>query len=321
MLALLGHLGLIVLEPQWLRPALSSALARLVAEGLGAPLAAGAARVRATGRDPAIDPAQAALVFRHVDGKRHALRLQEGAYRYDGESGGRSDAELAAEIVQDPLEWSAGALLRPVLQDLTLPVAAYVGGWGELDYHAELVLLRQQAGAPVTPFVPRLSATLVDAQARDSLEKLGLGVRDVLARRGRIEPPADAAGSSAAALALRAAARRAAGEILSTRGDVEAIDRGLAQQLRRTADQIEDQVERLAAKLERVQQNSAGTGRRHYRRLANGLCPNGEPQDRVRGTLEFVARHGVAWIDELLSGIDPLPTEHLVVYLPGRPDR
>ena len=32
-------------------------------------------------------PREAALVFRHVDGKRHALRLSEGAYRFDGESG------------------------------------------------------------------------------------------------------------------------------------------------------------------------------------------------------------------------------------------
>src|SRR5207344_2072434 len=98
----------------------------------------------------------------------------EGDYRYDGEAGARTAVELAAEIVQEPLAWSAGALLRPVVQDLVLPTAAYVGGWGELDYHAQLGPLRALAGAPATPFVPRLSATLVDAAARESLGKLGL---------------------------------------------------------------------------------------------------------------------------------------------------
>jgi hypothetical protein len=48
----------------------------------------------------------------------------------------------------------------------------------------------------------------------------------------------------------------------------------------------------------------------------NGLFPNGLPQERVRGTLEFVARYGVGWIDELLAGVDPLPTEHLLASFP-----
>lgn len=317
LLELLGHLGLVVLEPQWIRTALSGELARLVAREPEAALLAGAANVRAQGRDPAIEPREAALVFHHVEGKRHALRLTDGLFRYDGEAGGRTAAELAAEIVQEPLEWSCGALLRPVVQDLVLPVAGYVGGWGELAYHAQLGPLRALAGAPTTPFVPRASATLVDAAARESLAKVGLEVQDVLAARGKIEPAASADGAPPVVLALRAVARRAAEELVALRGDVAVLDPGLAQHVKRTADQIEDQIERLAAKLERVQANSSGTGRRHYRRLTNGLYPNELPQERVRGALEFVARHGTGWIDELLAGIDPLPTEHLVAYLPA----
>jgi uncharacterized protein YllA (UPF0747 family) len=139
----------------------------------------------------------------------------------------------------------------------------------------------------------------------------------VLRSRGRIEPAATSAGSSPVVERMRAAGKRAAAELLTLREDAAALDRGLAQQVKRTADQVEDVIEKLAAKLERVRENSAGTGRRHYRRLANGLFPNETPQERVRGALEFVARHGTGWIDELLAGIDPFPTEHLVVYLPA----
>lgn len=317
LLGLLGHLGLVVLEPQWIRASLSGVLARLVTLELEPALAAGAAAVRANGRAPAIEPRAAALAFHHVDGKRHALRLADGLFRYDGESGARTAAELAAEIVQAPEDWSCGALLRPLVQDLVLPVAGYVGGWGELDYHAQLPPVRELAGAPAPPFVPRLSATLVDAAGRESLAKLGLGPRDVLAARGKIEPAAHPEDAPPLARELRTVARRAAGELVALRGAVGAFDPGLAQHVKRTADQIEDLVDKLAAKLERVQANSAGTGRRHYRRLTNGLYPNDLPQERVRGALEFVARHGTGWIDELLAGIDPLPTEHLVVYLPA----
>lgn len=126
LLALLGHLGLVVLEPQWIRASLSAELARLVALGLEPALAEGAAAVRASGRTPAIEPRESALVFHHEDGKRHALRLADGLYRYDGESGARNAVELAAEIVQAPEDWSCGALLRPVVQDLVLPAAGYL---------------------------------------------------------------------------------------------------------------------------------------------------------------------------------------------------
>lgn len=317
LLELFGHLGLVVIEPQWIRSSLSNALARLVSLPIEPALSAGAAAIQKHGREPAIEPREAALVFHHVDDRRHALRLHDGQFRYDGEAGARTPVELAAEIVQDPLEWSAGALLRPVLQDLVLPTAGYVGGWGELDYHAELGPLRALAGAPALPFVPRLSATLVDSAARESLAKLGLEVRDVLLARGRIEPAGGDESAPPAARELRAVARRASQQLVGLRDDVAALDRGLAQHVKRTAEQIEDLVGKLATKLERVHQNSQGSGRRHHRRLANGLYPNETPQERVRGALEFVARHGTGWIDELLAGIDPLPTEHLVVYLPS----
>jgi uncharacterized protein YllA (UPF0747 family) len=165
--------------------------------------------------------------------------------------------------------------------------------------------------------VPRLSATLVDASVRESLAKLGLSVEQVLAARGRFDAGKSGAGAPPVAAELRSVAHRAALDLLALREGVAALDRGLAQNVRRTADQIEDLVGKLAQKLERVQANSDGSGRRHHRRLSSGLFPNDSPQERVRGALEFVARQGVGWIDELLSGIDPLPTEHLVVYLPG----
>jgi len=317
LLALFGHQGLVVLEPQWLRHETSAVLARLVTLDLEDALATGAKLVRQQGREPAIEPAEAALVFHTREEKRHALRLARGEFRYDGESGARTGVELAAEIVASPADWSPGALLRPLVQDLVLPVAGYVGGWGELAYHAQLPPLRARTGAPATPFIPRLSATLVDRQVRESLEKLGLDVRALLAARGRIEePPEPAEASSPVAVRLRAVARQAAQDLIALREDVSALDRGLATHVKRTADIFEDQVAKLAQKLERVQQNSAGSGRRHQRRVANGLFPNDTPQERVRGALEFAARGGTAWIDELLTGIDPLPTEHLVVHLP-----
>ncbi len=321
LLELFGSYGLIVLEPDWIRKPLSRALARIVgsdAPGADVPgaLDRGVTRLRAAGLDPAIDPRDAVLLWRVDDDRRRALRAVEDEYRYEGESGSRSGTELAAEILQSPEAFSAGALLRPLVQDLVLPVAAYVGGWGELHYHAELPALREAIGLARTTFVPRLSATLVDPPTRLALQKLGIDVSEILAARGALWRGGEAAvHPSELASRLRKIASDSASALLSERSAVADVERGLAHQLKKAAETFSGLVDRVATKVERVESNALGSDRRHQRRVTNALYPRDAPQERVRGALEFVARHGRGWLDLLLEAIEPLPTEHLVVNL------
>ncbi|HEV8112061.1 MAG TPA: bacillithiol biosynthesis cysteine-adding enzyme BshC [Planctomycetota bacterium] len=316
---LLGRAGLVVLEPDWIRPQMSAHLARLAAcDPLGA-LEKGAARLKAQGQEPAIEPAGAALFYLLDTNGRRALRAGGDGFRFDGEAGSRTGPELAAEIVQDPAAWSPGALLRPVVQDLCLPVAAYVGGMGELAYHVELPELRASVGAPATPFVPRVSCTLVDPECRVSLGRVGTTVAEILRARGVGEPEGDGAqGAStepAVIARMRAIADAGARELEALRDDLAALDAGLLSQLKRAAGQMRSAGEWVAEKAERVHQNKSGKGRRHLRRLASSLFPLGEPQERILGPLPFVARFGEDWPIELLKSIDPFAPEHLVVNL------
>jgi len=314
---LLGKHGLVVLEPDWIRTALSRELARIVTQDPGRLLALGAERVRRAGFDVAIDPAEAALVYT-VDAKgRRALRAGGEGFRYDGEDGSRTGEELAAEIVQDPAAWSAGALLRPIVQDLALPVAAYVGGGGELAYHAELADLRSACNAPRTPFVPRASITLVDGHVRFAIARLEASVEVLLRARGQFAPEGSAEPEPEVLAKLRAAGERAKKELNELRPEFGELDPGLAIQLKRTADQVMELVTELADKAVRIQSNRSGKGRRHERRANNALFPNLTPQERVFGPLTFVARHGEEWITELLAAIDAFGGDHLVVHLPN----
>ncbi len=316
MLELFGAHGLVVVEPQWIRPRMSRSLASIVTCDVRESLRAGSERLRELGREPAIDPETAAIVFHLADGKRNALRFADGGFSYDGEAGSRTPTELAAEIVQAPFDWSPGALLRPLVQDHALPTVAYVGGWGELAYHTQLVPLRERANVARTAFVPRLSATIVEPSTRASLEKVGTDVRGVLAARGKVEDEASSAPvDSKIAARLRAIAEDARAALLAARPELVAVDKGLGQQLKKVASQVTGLVDRLAERAERSEQNASGTSRRHVRRIATDLYPRDKPQERVIGMLELVSRYGRAWIDALGDEIEPLPTEHLVVQL------
>jgi bacillithiol biosynthesis cysteine-adding enzyme BshC len=317
LVGLLGRHGLLVLEPDWMREDLTRALASIVRIDLAPALAAGADAVAELGREPAIDPRQAALCYRVDAQGRHALRLGGDGFRYDGEHGSRNGAELAAEMLQEPQAWSPGALLRPLVQDLCLPVAAYVGGWGELAYHAQLAPLRRAAAVPSVPFVPRWSCTLVDAETRHALERLGIDAKDALEAGGDLEARLEGQlGPEPAVVSeLRAIAERAARELLEQRSSLAQLDPGLAQNLARTASQVRDLVEKVCAKAERVHANRQGKGRRHVRRIVNTLTPRSQPQERVLGPIGFVAQHGTGWIDGLLDALPPFERRHGVAHL------
>lgn len=312
---LLGHLGLIVLEPDTIRAPMSRALAGIVRGPLGPALLEGEANLRALGVEPTITSATAALLFHVDEGGRQSLRLGGDGFRYDGEEGSRTADELAAEIVLSPLDWSPGALLRPIVQDLCLPSVAYVGGWGELGYLAQLGPLRKALGAPLTAAVPRWSCTLVDPQTDEALGQLGVSLAEVLSTRGAAarvgveEPPPPVIAE------LRRIADQAARDINAHKASLAELDQGLSVNLGRTGAQIRTLVDKICEKAERVHANRSGRGKRLVRRVVNSLAPREELQERVLCAPPILARFGRAWIDELFEAMGPLESGHLVLHL------
>ena len=316
---LLGHRGLLVVEPSDLRPGATRALAKLVPLDIAEAVATAEARLQEQGLgDPEFG--EHAWAFLHEPDGRHPLRWIEGGFRRDKEPGSRTGAELAAEMTARQHDWSPGALLRPLVQDLCLPTVAYVGGHGELAYHALLPELRRRAGLPAAVFVPRLSATLVSPAASASAAKAGLGVADILRTRGASEsagqgtqPP------DPIAERILEITQEFAQAIDQQRKPLSELDRALSMRLRQSTRRATKLIQAVARKIERVQKNRAGKDERHLRRLQNCWYPRGAPQERRFTALQYVTAFGSDWIDSLYEHLDPLPTEHLVVRLPNQP--
>jgi len=114
---------------------------------------------------------------------------------------------------------------------------------------------------------------------------------------------------------MRAIAERAAKQLLEQRAALKEVDRGLAIQLKRAADEVKKTVGKLVERGERVHSNRTGKARRHLRRLDNSLFPREAPQERSLTILQLTAQHGTGWIPALVEGIDPLPSEHLLIHL------
>ncbi len=312
---LLGPSGLVVIEPDWIRPDLSHAMGGIVSRDPLTHLREAETQLRAAGLPVTIESETAALVYRVDEKGRHALRRGGEGFQYDGEAGSRTYSELASEVVGDPPGFSPGALLRPVVQDMSLPIAAVIGGYGELAYHAQLGPLRDANDLPRTPFVPRVGATIVDPPTQQSLARLDIHAREVLEARGQFDTEVDQNQLPEVLSDMRAVTETYAKSLLALREELAVLDKGLAVNLKRSADQARTTIGKLITKGERVFANSSGKGKRHVRRVNHSLFPRGAPQDRVLGPFAWHAQHGRAFLDALIGDFPAAGSEHILVYV------
>lgn len=330
MTELAGRFGLVVCEPAWIRGALASETGRVVAGGsipFVDALREGEAELEGLGLAPAIPlgdaraaaDAAAALVYLHDrEGgrpERVALRAGGDGFVRDGQPGSWTHAEVASRVVDEPANASAGALLRPIVQDGVFPTCAYVGGYGELAYHAQLGRARENAGLVRTPFIPRVGLTLVDDDLAHGLQRVEATVADVLAARGEFVLESAAPSEPEVAARLRELAADTKARMMEHKAALAELEPALAITLKKTAGHVEQSIGKVIDKAKRVHDNRAGKGARQVRRVNHSLYPRGAPQERVLGPFQFSARWGDDFVDALAQEIPAMSTEHIVLRI------
>ena len=131
--------------------------------------------VRAKGFTGSMSPTPDAHFFYIVakDFVRRAVTLDGTVKHPDGSSEKVTPEQLKAKFANGEWGVSPKAGLRPLYQDFVLPSIAYVGGPGELEYHAQLAPFYELLNVTPPSLFPRLSATFVDQKCERLREKLG----------------------------------------------------------------------------------------------------------------------------------------------------
>ncbi len=265
-----------------------------------------------------------ALVFFHRDrptGPRFRIqRKVTGAGQVSWALAGSPEVvrheDLLAALAAEPLRFSTSALLRPIVQDVLLPTAAYVGGPGEINYFAQLPPLYAHLGLTPPLLVPRARFLCVDARTRRRLDQLGLATADLATAKDELrarlaaKPPEGAASPKD----LRALVDR---QIAPAVAEIAAAVATSSAHLQRPADRMRSSVEhvlaRLLARYERTLMERDETASRRFRRLELALVPEGVPQERYYGWPSLAGRHGVAGLKRLvmerLQTVGPFVTD------------
>jgi len=311
--------GLIFLDP------LSPELHRLSAptmlralkehEALGKELVERSAALERAGFHAQVKVAEhSTLLFRIDDGRRVPVRPKNGGYIAGNIQESFEDTWKALE--NHPEQFSANALLRPVVQDTLLPTIAYIGGPAEIAYHAQTSLVYKRLLGRAPAILPRAAFTLVPTHVANLLKKYKLDMRDVFGGRQKLR-----AKMEAEVLPRELAERFAEGEkklkslLEELREPIAKLDQTLIGALDTAAEKMLHQFNNVRGKTGRAEGFRTGVIDSHEREITSLLFPNNELQERSLSLLPFLAASGIELLDQLDRSIKIIAGEHCVLYL------
>ncbi|HXU04661.1 MAG TPA: bacillithiol biosynthesis cysteine-adding enzyme BshC [Polyangia bacterium] len=326
--ALFADEGLLILDPR--DPGIARAAAPIYAEALrAAPEIEARLQARCAALAEAGFAAQipirpgCALLFHHCDaaeGPRYRLERRRGeadGWFLSGGDARVADAALAETLAREPLRFSTSALLRPIVQDTLLPVAATVGGPAEVSYFAQLPPVYEHFGLPSPLAIPRARFRCRDARTRRVLGELALAPDDLA--RSDADLAAQIGGARPAKAAAPLAARVAT-EILpavdaltAAVAEADPADRNLVRAASRTRAAVARALDRLTARHARKLAARDQVTLARLARLRDALAPGGVPQERAYAWPSLAGRIGPAAFKRLvmdrLASVGPYVTE------------
>ena len=254
------------------------------------------------------------LLFHHQNGRRIAVKIEGDSFH-----AGKSDwnaTDLAKEVQKAPENFSANALLRPVIQDYLLPAIAYVGGAAEIAYFAQSEVLYRELLGRVTPVLPRGSTTLIEPGVARLLDKYRLQPLDAFV--------------SAEQLRIAIASRALPKGVLHSFDEVrEKVEAGLAK-LEREVAQVDPtllgaaenagkkmryQMRRLSERAARAHLRKQAEMDRQLRRISNSLYPHDNLQERELGSIYFLAKDGIGILKTLYAALRTDTADHQLIWL------
>ena len=323
MTALLGHYGLIFLDP--LDPELKQVAAPLYSEAarrapeIGAALEERSAELERAGyHAQVLATANSFPLFLHdEEGRRHAVtRVPSGKYRTKDDAQEYTADDLAALALQQPRRFSPNVTLRAVVQDYLLPTIAYYGGAAEIAYFAQTAEVYRVLERPATPILPRSGLTMIEHHTGRVLERYNLTLADFLEGLEPVMKRVVEEHLAADSAKLFADTEQNINhELDRLRQELQAIDPTLASALETGRKKINYQLDGLKQRFIRAQMTRDEAAHRQLQRAFDQLYPHKDLQERHINITSLLARHGTYVIEWIFNAINLGSNEHQVVYL------
>lgn len=232
-------------------------------------------------------------------------------------SGQRVGREEMHELARtQPGRFVAGVLLRPIYQNTLFPVAAFIGGGGELAYRAQATALFDHHHQKMAPAFFRASATLLTSNSAALLNTLGWELTDCFGQANGLSSKA-AAGDlpQDVATAIEDYRKAIATADSSLVEKARAIDPSLEKSFATLRVNLDKHIDRMEKKITSAIKQRNESRVKQIERLGNLVYPQQALQERVLSVLSFLPRYGFGLVGQLLDKLRMPCYEHQVVIL------
>jgi bacillithiol biosynthesis cysteine-adding enzyme BshC len=250
-------------------------------------------------------------------GKRHALRrMADGKLSAKGDEKQFEIDELKELARNSPQRLSPNATLRNVVQDYLLPTAVYFGGAAEIAYSAQNAEVYRILNRPVTPMLPRASATIIEPRVRRTLDKYNLRMADFFCRPENLVPrivegflDSDTSGIFAQAEETINAQLNLLDERLAE------IEPTLAAALAHRRPKILYHIQALKRKFYNAEMKQNETVKLRLEAACSSLFPQKGLQERKLNVTSLIVLHGEYILRWIYDEVDIDTSEHQIFYL------
>ncbi|MFJ7730553.1 bacillithiol biosynthesis cysteine-adding enzyme BshC [Lysinibacillus sp. NPDC097231] len=266
---------------------------------------------------PIVATKEAANLFFVEDGERHLLERKNQQFVNLAANIKLSHEELLGIANKNPEQLSNNVVTRPLMQEMTLPVLAFVGGPGELAYWATLKDAFSVLGLQMPIFAPRLHITIATRQVEQLLREYHLNVADVwngkaLELKEQFITEVQDTEATRQIQIMQQMLLEKYDELQCYFGEQQlSLDKILV----KNKENHLKQFEYLQQKIEQTVLNKHETTIRKFMTLQNELYPNEGFQERTYNPYQYFNEFGPMLVTEMLKQNYSIGNHHYILYM------
>ena len=294
---LFGRYGLVVIEPQLLRPAAGELFTKFLKSHLEVNkiLENTNSELCKCGYTPAIESGNIGLFVYDENFNRIKVKNPEFYIK-----------------TAEPERFSPDALLRPIVADYLLPNIASIVGSGELCYQGQIKNIYEYFNIDQAVIIPRQSYTFVSNKDRDCMKKYNISPDEIF--KGNLEDFFEKLKPKEETALFTEVKEKVKIEIEKLSSHLNKIEPNLVKTNEQTLNTTLNALNKLEDKTIKAVLSRQGYLRKHLRELGNSLMPLGKLQERVFPVTHFLNYYGIDhFIEMLLNNKDVMNFTHMFI--------
>ncbi len=255
-------------------------------------------------------------LFYSTDGGRFLIDPVENEFRLRKKRKKFTFEELSNLIDTESDKFSANVLLRPICQDYILPTAFYVGGPSEIAYFAQVMPLYEFYNIQAPVIYPRCSATLVEKNISNIIEKYTLEISQIFWETERLVESVISKMSDVTVDDIFSdATEKIEHSLDQLKEKLFEFDKTISDASTKYRQKILNYLDELKGKAIDSQKRKHETTTRQIEKLSTTLFPNSSLQERELNFVYFANKYGDEFLQKIFDELEIDKFEHQLINL------